>query len=129
MIGQAVTWDEVGEVMSESMSAALFAVAKEVFVGARDRTPIRTGFLSSEWTISGSGEAADVTNPGGSFDPAPDPSPPEDQSLKTLYVLNPTNYAIFVEYGTVHMEPRYMLTLAAAEVQARVESIVAPYIP
>lgn len=130
MINQEVTWDEVGPVLEENFAKAVFAVAKELLITARDRTPIDTGFLSSQWKLSDNPDAPDVANPGGPFhvyDPAPDPVMPEN-GFETLYVLNPTEYAVFVEYGTVHMAPRLMLTLAAEEVQARIESIVAPYL-
>jgi hypothetical protein len=111
----------------------IMALGQEIFKRAVRSTPVDTGYLWAGWRIT-------VNAPDKEFFPT-SARPPEGQvhlmpapfprsfpsPFKIMYITNNVEYAAFVEFGTIKMAGRFMLTRAVAEVSAMREGILRPY--
>ncbi len=105
------------------MQASKYAldIAKAVWQGAVDRTPVASGELRASWNLSfgapNYSTVGDATSsPGRSVAPLPPPSMPNLKPVPLrnakYYVSNGKEYSGYVEYGTVTIPPQMMLDRA-----------------
>lgn len=89
-------------------------VAKEIFAGVIERTPVISGNLRASWDLNQTGDAIDVSS-GSEGSPAPAPKIPKTipnlPDYPVLYVTNGKAYAPLVENGSPHNEARKMVAL------------------
>ena len=100
-------------------------VAKAIWKGAVDRTPVGSGELRASWNLSVGSPSYKVvgstdSSPGPSAATIPSPSMPNIRvpniGQAKFYVTNGKSYARYVEYGSKTITPRLMLTRAVMSV-------------
>jgi hypothetical protein len=104
-------------------------LAMEVVNRVKELTPVRTGFLRSNWTVIRRGDA----------EPKAGAVPDPNQALATVgagdivTVINPTVYARRIEYGfvgadsagrTYHQQGRHMMTQTIAELPSIASRVI-----
>lgn len=101
-------------------------VAKAVWQGAVDRSPVASGELRASWNLSVGAPNYETVgdsnrSPGKLSVPLPPPTLPSIQPLPLknakYFVANGKEYASFVEYGTVSISPQLMLSRSVAAVK------------
>ena len=102
---------EIGEELEENLDEVIQKLTLEGFRELTRRTPVRTGFLKSRWTVTIFDNVPDNTikNPGGSFPP---PNTPSERMFKWgdhVRIYNNVEYAEYIENGTQRMRAQPMI--------------------
>lgn len=101
--------------------------AVELAARAMDRTPIDTGHLHANWQLSNSTTAPELPFYDRSGRSTLARIEAQAQTLRwdrDFYLVNPTPYALHIEYGTSTMPPRPMIRPTMREWQSIVDLAV-----